>query len=364
MTTEEILKALGNVQEPDLGQDLVTLNMIQNVVIEGNEVSFTVVLTTPACPMKEHIQNACVNAVKILVNKDAVVTVNFTSNTTSNRTDPKTLLSEVKNIIAVVSGKGGVGKSTVSANLALALAANGAKVGLMDADIYGPSQHIMFGIRGERPMMKDNGGKGLIVPIEKFGIKVMSIGLLIDEKQAVVWRGPMVSSAIKQFVSEVDWGELDYLIIDMPPGTGDIHLTIVQTVPVTGVIVVTTPQTIALADAKKGIAMFSQAQLKVPIIGLVENMSYFTPEELPDNKYYLFGKDGGKHLSEEFDIPFLGQIPIVQSIREGGDIGVPAMVSDEAISKKAFEEFTANAVRGIAMRNANMPATEIQEILE
>lgn len=364
MTTEEIFKALSNVQEPDLGQDLVTLNMIKDVVIKGNEVSFTVVLTTPACPMKDHIQNACVNAVKILVNKDAVVSVNFTSNTTSNRTDAKTLLSGVKNIIAVVSGKGGVGKSTVSANLALALAADGAKVGLMDADIYGPSQHIMFGIRGERPMMKDNGGKGLIVPIEKFGIKVMSIGLLIDEKQAVVWRGPMVSSAIKQFVSEVDWGELDYLIIDMPPGTGDIHLTIVQTVPVTGVIVVTTPQTIALADAKKGIAMFSQAQLKVPVIGLVENMSYFTPEELPNNKYYLFGKDGGKHLSEEFDIPFLGQIPIVQGIREGGDIGVPVMVSDEAISKKAFEEFTANAVRGISMRNANMPATEIQEILE
>jgi len=364
MTKEDILKALSNVQEPDLGQDLVTLNMIQNVVIEGNDVSFTVVLTTPACPMKEHIQNACINAVKILVNKEAVVIVNFTSNTTSNRTDPKTILSGVKNIIAVVSGKGGVGKSTVSANFALALAADGAKVGLMDADIYGPSQHIMFGIRGDRPMMKDNGGKGLIVPIDKFGIKVMSIGLLIDEKQAVVWRGPMVSSAIKQFVSEVDWGELDYLIIDMPPGTGDIHLTIVQTVPVTGVIVVTTPQTIALADAKKGIAMFSQAQLKVPIIGLVENMSYFTPEELPDNKYYLFGKDGGKHLSEEFDIPFLGQIPIVQSIREGGDIGVPSMVSDETISKKAFEEFTTNAVRGIAMRNANMPATQIQEILE
>ncbi len=364
MTKEEILKALGNVQEPDLGQDLVTLNMIKDLIVDVNNVSFTIVLTTPACPMKEHMQNACVNAIKILVNKDAVVTVNFTSNTTSNRTDPKTILSGVKNIIAVVSGKGGVGKSTVSANLALALAADGAKVGLMDADIYGPSQHIMFGIRGERPMMKDNGGKGLIVPIEKFGIKVMSIGLLIDEKQAVVWRGPMVSSAIKQFVSEVDWGELDYLIIDMPPGTGDIHLTIVQTVPVTGVIVVTTPQTVALADAKKGIAMFSQAQLKVPVIGLVENMSYFTPEELPDNKYYLFGKDGGKHLSEEFDIPFLGQIPIVQSIREGGDIGVPVMVSDEPISKKAFEEFTANAVRGIAMRNANMPATEIQEILE
>ena len=363
MTTEDILKALSNVQEPDLGSDLITLNMVKEVIINGNEVSFTVVLTTPACPMKEHIQNACINAVKLLVNKEAIVTVNFTSNTSSNRTDPKTILSGVKNIIAVVSGKGGVGKSTVAANFALALAADGAKVGLLDADIYGPSQHIMFGIRGDRPMMKDNGGKGLIVPIEKFGIKVMSIGLLIDEKQAVVWRGPMVSSAIKQFVSEVDWGELDYLVIDMPPGTGDIHLTIVQTVPVTGVIVVTTPQIIALADAKKGIAMFGQAQLKVPVIGLVENMAYFTPKELPENKYYIFGKDGGKHLADEFDIPFLGQIPIVQSIREGGDVGVPAMLSDDVISKKAFENFAANAVRGIAMRNANMPATDIQKII-
>jgi ATP-binding protein involved in chromosome partitioning len=309
------------------------------------------------------IMNACINAVKLLVNKEAVVTVNFTSNTSSNRKDGKTILSGVKNIIAVVSGKGGVGKSTVASNFALALAQGGAKVGLMDADIYGPSQHIMFGVRGERPLMREVDGKGFIVPIEKFGIKMMSIGLLIDEKQAVVWRGPMVSSAIRQFVSEVDWGELDYLVIDMPPGTGDIHLTIVQTVPVTGVIVVTTPQTVALADAKKGIAMFGQAQLKVPVIGLVENMSYFTPTELPENKYYIFGKDGGKNLAEEFDIPFLGQIPIVESIREGGDIGVPAMVGDDAITQKAFMEFTANAVRGIAMRNANMEPTEIQEIV-
>ena len=289
--------------------------------------------------------------------------MNFTSNTSSNRHDAGTVLGKVKNIIAVVSGKGGVGKSTVAANLALALSEGGAKVGLMDADIYGPSQHIMFGIRGERPLMKDNGGKGMILPIEKFGIKVMSIGLLIDEKQAVVWRGPMVSSAIRQFVSDVDWGELDYLIIDMPPGTGDIHLTIVQSVPVTGVIVVTTPQLVALADAKKGVAMFGQAQLKVPVIGLVENMSYFTPAELPDNKYYIFGKNGGKDLAEEFDIPFLGQIPLVQSIREGGDIGVPIMVSDDKISRKAFEEFAGMAARGIAMRNANLPATEIQEVL-
>lgn len=364
MTNEDILKALSNVQEPDLGKDLVTLNMVKDIVIRGNDVSFTVILTTPACPLKEQIKNACINAVKLLVNKEAVVAVNFTSNTTSNRADNKNILSGVKNIIAVVSGKGGVGKSTVSANLALALSVGGAKVGLMDADIYGPSQHIMFGLRGERPMMKEKGDKGLIVPIEKFGIKVMSIGLLIDEKQAVVWRGPMVSSAIRQFVSDVDWGELDYLVIDMPPGTGDIHLTIVQTVPVTGVIVVTTPQTIALADAKKGVAMFSQAQMKVPIIGLVENMSYFTPAELPDNKYYIFGKDGGKNLAEEFDIPFLGQIPLVQSIREGGDAGVPMMAGEDDITKKAFEEFAGNAARGIAMRNANMKATEIQQVLE
>ena len=363
MTNEDILKALSNVQEPDLGKDLVTLNMVKDIIIEGNRVSFTVILTTPACPLKDLIMNACINAVKLLVNKDAVVTVNFTSNTSSNRKDGKTILSGVKNIIAVVSGKGGVGKSTVSTNLALALAQGGAKVGLMDADIYGPSQHIMFGVRGERPLMKDVDGVGMIVPIEKFGIKMMSIGLLIDEKQAVVWRGPMVSNAIRQFVTEVDWGELDYLVIDMPPGTGDIHLTIVQTVPVTGVIVVTTPQTVALADAKKGIAMFGQAQLKVPVIGLVENMSYFTPAELPDNKYYIFGKDGGKNLAEEYDIPFLGQIPIVESIREAGDMGIPAMVGDDGITKKAFMDFTANAVRGIAMRNANLEPTQIQEMI-
>jgi ATP-binding protein involved in chromosome partitioning len=354
MTNELILNALSNVQEPDLGKDLVTLNMVKDIVINGNAVSFTVVLTTPACPMKDMIMNACINAVKLLVNKEAEVTVNFTSNTTTNRMDPKNILGGVKNIIAVVSGKGGVGKSTVAANLALALSKGGAKVGLMDADIYGPSQHIMFGIRGERPMMREVGEKGLIVPLEKYGIKEISIGVLIDEKQAVVWRGPMVSSAIRQFVSDVDWGELDYLIIDMPPGTGDIHLTMVQTVPVTGVIVVTTPQLVALADAKKGIAMFGQAQLKVPVIGLVENMSYFTPAELPDNKYYIFGKNGGKNLSEEYDIPFLGQIPLVQSIREGGDAGVPIMESDDDITKQAFIEFAGNAVRGIAMRNAGV----------
>ena len=364
MTTDDILKALSNVQEPDLGKDLVTLNMVKDIVVEGNYVSFTVVLTTPACPLKDMIKNACINAVKILVNKEATVQVNFTSNTTSNRKAGDQVLPGVRNIIAVISGKGGVGKSTVAANLALALSQGGAKVGLMDADIYGPSVPIMFGVRGERPMMQEVKGKGMIVPLERYGIKLLSIGLLVDEKNAVVWRGPMASSAIRQFVTDVLWGELDYLVIDMPPGTGDIHLTLVQTVPVTGVVVVTTPQDVALADAKKGIAMFGQAQLKVPIIGIIENMSYFTPAELPDNRYYIFGKDGGKRLAEEYDIAFLGQIPIVQSIREGGDQGIPVMMGDDAITKKAFEEFAAAAARSISMRNANMSATEVAEVVE
>jgi ATP-binding protein involved in chromosome partitioning len=358
MTEAAILAALSNVQEPDLGKDLVTLNMIKDLKVEGNNVSFTIVLTTPACPMKDLMKNACENAIKLLVNKEALVTVNFTANTTSSRKGGEAELANVKNIIAVVSGKGGVGKSTVSANLALALAEGGAKVGLMDADIYGPSVPIMFGVRGQRPLMKDVGGKGVIMPIEKYGISLMSIGLLVDEKDAVVWRGPMASSAIRQFITDVEWGELDYLVIDMPPGTGDIHLTIMQTVPVTGVVIVTTPQTVALADAKKAIAMFGQANIKVPIIGLVENMAYFTPAELPSNKYYLFGKEGGKNLAEEYDLAFLGQIPLVQTIREGGDEGVPAMVGEDEISKTALRNVVSQAVRQIAIRNANMPKTE------
>lgn len=363
MTQAQVLDALRNVQEPDLGKDLVTLNMVKDIVIEGNHVSFTVVLTTPACPMKEMMKQACINAIQMLVNKDAVVQVNFTANTSSNRKDAQQVLPKVKNIIAVVSGKGGVGKSTVAANFALALAKDGAKVGLMDADIYGPSVPIMFGVRGQRPMMQEVNGKPMIVPMEKYGIKFMSIGLLVNEKDAIVWRGPMASSAIRQFVTDVMWDELDYLVIDMPPGTGDIHLTLVQTVPVTGAIIVTTPQDVALADAKKAIAMFGQTQIKVPVIGLVENMAYFTPAELPNNKYYIFGKEGGKRLAEEFELPFLGQIPLVQSIREGGDTGVPAMVGNDVLTQKAFEEFTANAVRSIAMRNANLEPTKVVEVV-
>jgi ATP-binding protein involved in chromosome partitioning len=358
MTEADILKALGQVQEPDLGKDLVTLNMIKDIRIAGDDVSFTLVLTTPACPMKDMMRTACENAIRLLVNKAAKVQVNFTAQTTTGRKGEQQVLSGVKNIIAVVSGKGGVGKSTISANLALALYYGGAKVGLMDADIYGPSVPIMFGVRGERPLMREVNGKGMIVPLEKMGIRLMSIGLLVDEKNAVVWRGPMASSAIRQFVTEVDWGELDYLIIDMPPGTGDIHLTLMQTVPVTGIVIVTTPQLVALADAKKAIAMFGQAQINVPVIGLVENMAYFTPAELPNNKYYLFGKEGGKNLASEYELPFLGQVPLVQGIMEGGDAGIPAMAGQDQLSKQAFREITAQAVRNIARRNASMPATK------
>src|SRR5919112_1665623 len=306
MTKEDVLSALSNVQEPDLGKDLVTLNMVRDIEIDGNYVSFTIVLTTPACPMKEQMKKESVEAIKSTVNNNAIVNVKFTSSTTTIRADKNAVLPGIKNIIAVVSGKGGVGKSTVASNLALALAQGGAQVGLMDADIYGPSVPIMFGVRGERPMMTERNSKAVIVPLERYGIRLLSIGLLVDERNAIVWRGPMASSAIKQFVTDVDWGTLDYLVVDMPPGTGDIHLTLLQTVPVTGVVVVTTPQDVALADAKKGIAMFGQAQMNVPIIGLVENMSYFTPEELPEMKYYIFGKEGGKRLADEYDLPFLG----------------------------------------------------------
>jgi ATP-binding protein involved in chromosome partitioning len=352
MNETDILRALSGVQEPDLGKDIVTLNMVKDILVSDSTVSFTIILTTPACPLKELIRKECIQAIHGQFGESIQADINFTSHTTSKRTDAKALLPGVKNIIAVVSGKGGVGKSTVAANLALALSRHDAKVGLMDADIYGPSVPIMFGVRGERPMMRDVNGKGMIVPLERYGIKLMSIGLLVDEKSAVVWRGPMASSAIRQFVTDVDWGELDYLVIDMPPGTGDIHLTLMQTVPVTGAVIVTTPQDVALADAKKGIAMFAQAQLNVPVIGLVENMAYFIPLELPNNKYYIFGREGGKRLAEEYDLPFLGQIPLVQAIREGGDTGIPAMMSDDEISRNAFENFAALTVRSISVFNA------------
>ncbi|MBC8173773.1 MAG: Mrp/NBP35 family ATP-binding protein [Chitinophagales bacterium] len=362
ITETDVLKALSYVDDPDLKKDLVTLNMIKDLHINGNKVSFTVVLTTPACPMKEQIQHACVTAVKKLVSSEAEVTVTMTSNVTSLRNRNDVILPDVKNIIAVCSGKGGVGKSTISVNLALGLAKTGAKVGLMDADIYGPSIPIMFDLKNAKPLVKQINGKAMMIPIEKYGIKVLSIGFLVEETQAVVWRGPMVSSALKQFVTDCVWGELDYLIIDLPPGTGDIHLTLVQTVPVTGAIIVTTPQDVALADARKAASMFNMANISVPIIGVVENMAYFTPAELPENKYFIFGKGGGKKLAEELKTELLAQIPLIQSIREGGDEGEPVILKDDPITSAAFEELVNNTARFVSIRNEEIAPTKKVEI--
>jgi ATP-binding protein involved in chromosome partitioning len=357
MNANDILKALSTVQEPDLKKDLVSLNMVKNVVVTGNEVSFTIVLTTPACPMKEKIEKDCISAIHTLVAENAVVKIEMTANVTSNRPD-KLTLPGVKNIIAVASGKGGVGKSTVSSNLAIALSLSGAKVGLLDADIHGPSVPMMFGEMDSQPLMKDVDGKSLMVPIEKFGIKLLSIGFLIKPEQAVVWRGPMVSSALRQFVNDTDWGELDYLILDLPPGTGDIHLTMLQVVPLTGIVMVTTPQAVALADAYKAATMFGMTPVKVPILGIVENMAYFIPAELPDNKYYLFGNGGGKTMSNVLNVPFLGEVPIYMSVREGGDSGAPAAMLENSPAQKSFKQIAERVAQQIAMLNANpKPAT-------
>lgn len=362
ISEKDILKALSTVEEPDLKQDLVTLGMVKDIAINGEEIAFTVVLTTPACPLKELIKKNCADAIHTYIGSQYKVEIKLTAEVTSGRHGSGPLLPHVKNIIAVASGKGGVGKSTVTANLAVALAQSGAKVGLIDADISGPSIPTMFGIEGEQPMMTQIEGKEYIVPIEKYGIEVISIGLLIPADNAVVWRGPMASSALRQFFGDVYWGELDYLLIDLPPGTGDIHLTLVQSVPVTGAVLVTTPQKVATTDAQKGLSMFKQAQINVPVLGVVENMAYFTPEELPNNKYYIFGKDGGKKLAEKNQVPFLGEIPLVQSVREAGDEGIPVVMNNEIVSE-AFEKLAESVARQVAIRNATTEKTKKVDIL-
>jgi len=358
MTKEQIIDALRNVEEPDLKKDLVTLNMVQDVEINGKEVSFTIVLTTPACPLKEFIANACRNAIHHYVDADAIVTVNMTAQVTTRRPSLEETLPGVRNIIAVASGKGGVGKSTVAANLAVALARTGAKVGLIDADIYGPSQPIMFGVEHERLFITERNNRQYMVPVEKYGVKLLSIGFLADPSQAIVWRGPMASKALQQLFRDADWGALDYLLIDLPPGTSDIHLTLVSTVPVTGAVIVSTPQEVALADARKGIAMFQMDNIKVPVLGLIENMAYFTPEELPDNKYYIFGKEGCKKLAEELQVPFLGEIPLVQGIREGGDSGTPAVLNENHPAALPFLTVAGNVAQQVAIRNATLQPTQ------
>ena len=351
VTPELLLKALSTVIEPDLHRDLVSLNMIKDIEIHENTVSFKVVLTTPACPLKEKIETDCITAIHTLVSSELDVKIEMTANVTSNRLD-KLVLPGVRNIIAVASGKGGVGKSTVASNLALSLSIKGAKVGLLDADIYGPSVPMMFGEMNSQPKMREVNGKELMVPVEKFGVKLLSIGFLIKPEQAVAWRGPMVSSALTQFINDCDWGELDYLILDLPPGTGDIHLTMIQVVPVSGVVMVTTPQAVALADAYKAATMFSMTPTKIPILGIVENMAYFTPAELPENKYYIFGKGGGEKMAEELDVPFLGAIPIYQSIREGGDIGVPAVLDENSPVRAAFMTVVESVAQQVAIINS------------
>jgi ATP-binding protein involved in chromosome partitioning len=360
MTQSEILQALATVEDPDLKRDLVSLNMIRDVKVSPDKIAFTVVLTTPACPLKEKIRQDCEDAVRKVVGPNVSLDIFITSSVTTLR-DNAPLLPKVKNIIAVASGKGGVGKSTVTTNLAVALSEAGAKVGLIDADIYGPSIPTMFNCEFEQPAVRQVNGKNIIIPVEKYGVKLISIGFLTAPDSAVVWRGPMASSALKQFFADADWGELDYLLIDLPPGTSDIHLTLVQTVPVTGAVIVTTPQKVALADAIKGLAMFKQPQINVPVLGVIENMAYFTPEELPDNKYYIFGRDGGKNLSEKFNVPLLGQIPLVQGIRESGDSGLPAVMKDGPTAE-AFKDLAETLARHIAIRNANFTQTKKVEL--
>jgi len=363
ITHEQVIEALKNVIDPDFDKDIVTLGMVQDVVIDGKKVNFTVVLTTPACPMKEMIHKACVNAIIYYVDKDAEVNVNMTAKVTSKRTPQNAkALPGVKNIIAVASGKGGVGKSTVAANLAVALAMQGAKVGLLDADIYGPSVPMMFDVVDEKPLLKDVEGKTYMIPVEHYGVKVLSIGFFVTNSQAVVWRGPMASKALQQLISDADWGDLDYLFIDLPPGTGDIQLSLVTTASLTGAVIVSTPQNVALLDVRKAVTMFGHKDIHVPVLGIVENMAYFTPAELPNNKYYIFGKDGARNLADELKVPFLGQIPLVQSICESGDAGRPAVLQKDTPQATAFTELAMNLAQQVAIANNKKEEKQLETV--
>jgi ATP-binding protein involved in chromosome partitioning len=355
ITKESILEALSKVQEPDLKKDLVSLNMIEDVHFKDKEISFTVILTTPACPLKGFIENACKEAIYAHFSKDITVKVNMISRVT--QTHKNSLFPQIKNIVLVSSGKGGVGKSTISTNLALALQQQGAKVGLLDADIYGPSIPILMNLEGAKPSGKPGEeGKNKILPIEKYGIKILSIGFFTHPGQAIPWRGPMVSTAVKQLFTDADWGELDYLLVDLPPGTGDIHITIAQTFPITGALVITTPQKLSVADAGKGLAMFLMDSIKVPILGVIENMSYFTPLELPDHKYPIFGKNGGKTLAQQFEVPFLGEIPFVMGMSDSGDRGEPIMQIQDHPSRALFLDLSEKLAQQVAIRNSQFVA--------
>lgn len=356
---EKILNALREVDDPDLKRDIVSLGMVQDLNIEGKKVSFRLVLTTPACPLKEVIKNACVTAIHHMVDQSLEVEVIFDSKVTTPTYGNKPQHGGIKNIIAVASGKGGVGKSTVAVNLAIAMAQTGAKVGLLDADIYGPSLPTMLGLRGVRPKVAQEGDKMTMIPFEKYGIKSMSVGLLIDEKQALIWRGPMITTALKQLMNDVEWGEIDYLFVDMPPGTGDIYLTLMQNFPVTAAVIVTTPQQVAIADTKKSIEMFRIQAINIPILGIVENMSYFTPAELPENKYFIFGKGGGEELASTYGLPILANLPLVGTVAEDADRGLPAVLSGNSFIQIEFIQLAQKVAQHVSTLNNKGPAEKL-----
>ncbi|KGN82270.1 Mrp/NBP35 family ATP-binding protein [Porphyromonas sp. COT-290 OH860] len=358
-----ILEALSKVRYPGTGKNLVESGMVEDDIrIDGLKVSFSLIFDKPNSPFIKSVVKAAETAILTYVGQDVDIRGNISVKVPEVEVaEAPKLLPEVKNVIAVFSGKGGVGKSTVSANLAVALAQAGYKVGLLDADIFGPSVPLMFGCEDARPLLEEVNGRELIQPIERYGVKLLSIGFFVNKESPVLWRGSMAGNALKQLLSEGNWGELDYLLLDMPPGTSDIHLTLVQTLGITGAVVVTTPQQVALADAIKGIGMFLDDKVGVPVLGLIENMAWFTPAELPQNRYYIFGRDGGRKLAEELGIPLLGQIPLVQSIRECGDEGAPSAVQEDSMTAIFFRTLAQNVVEQVEQRNANLaPTTKVE----
>jgi len=359
-----IINALQNVRYPGTGKSIAEMGMVgDDISISGNKVSFSLLFEKPNDPFIKSIVKAAETAILTYIGEDVEIKGNIKVVAKQFvRPEPEKLLPQVKNIIAISSGKGGVGKSTVSANLAVALAKLGYKVGLLDADIYGPSMPKMFNLEEARPVLENIDGKNLIIPEENYGVKILSIGFFVDKSNALVWRGNMASNALKQLIIDANWGELDYFLIDLPPGTSDIHLTMVQTLTVTGAIVISTPQEVALAAARKGISMFTGEKVNVPVLGLIENMAWFTPAEIPENKYYIFGKEGCKRLAEEMNIPLLGQIPIVQSIREGGDAGKPVALDEDSITGRAFFDLAGNLVKQVEYRNEYFAATKRVQI--
>ena len=353
-----IIEALEKVRYPGTGKNIVEAGMVEdNIRIEENKISFSLIFEKPNDPFIKSITKAAETSILTYISSDIEITISVKS-LQDARPEPEKLLPEVKNIIAVASGKGGVGKSTVAANLAVALAAMGYKVGLLDADIFGPSQPKMFHVEEARPYAERIGNRDLLQPVESYNVKLLSIGFFVDKEDAVLWRGAMASNALKQLIGDASWGELDYMLIDLPPGTSDIHLTLVQSLALTGVVVVSTPQEVALADARKGISMFTGDKVRVPVLGIIENMAWFTPAELPENRYYIFGKEGCKRLSEKLNIPLLGQIPLVQSICESGDIGAPAALNPETITGAAFRKLAENVVERVDCRQKNLPPTK------